>query len=96
MQADTAVNPRIAEQLFPFSNIAGKANTLVFPNLASGNIAYKLLQELGRATAIGPIIVGLSHPVNALALGCTVSEILNMAAITVNQILDLEEVKETQ
>ena len=96
MQADTAVNPRIAEQLFPFSNIAGKANTLVFPNLASGNIAYKLLQELGRATAIGPIIVGLSHPVNALALGCTVSEILNMAAITVNQILDLEEVRETQ
>ena len=92
MQADTAVNPNLAKNLFPFSSIAGKANVLIFPDLASGNITYKLLQELGNATAIGPIIVGLSHPVNALALGCSVSDIFNMAAITVNQILDLEEV----
>ena len=63
---------------------------MIFPDLASGNIAYKLLQELGNATAIGPIIVGFSHPVNALSLGCSVAEIVNMAAITVNQVLDFE------
>ncbi|MEC7987824.1 MAG: phosphate acetyltransferase [Myxococcota bacterium] len=90
MQADTAVNPRLAKADFPFSQIAGNANVLIFPDLASGNIAYKLLQELGNATAIGPIIVGFSHPVNALSLGCSVAEIVNMAAITVNQVLDFE------
>ena len=91
MQADTAVNPILAKQDFPFSNIAGKANVLIFPDLASGNIAYKLLQELGNATAIGPIIVGFPHPVNALSLGCSVADIVNMAAITVNQCLDMKE-----
>jgi len=91
MQADTAVNPILAKQDFPFSNIAGKANVLIFPDLASGNIAYKLLQELGNATAIGPIIVGFPHPVNALSLGCSVADIVNMAAITVNQCLDMNK-----
>lgn len=90
MQADTAVNPKLADQNFSFSEIAGSANVLVFPDLASGNIAYKLLGELGKATPIGPIIVGLSYPVNALSLGCSVSEIVHMAAITSNQILDRE------
>ena len=65
----------------------GSANVFVFPDLASGNIAYKLLGELG-ATPIGPIIVGLSYPVNALSLGCSVSGIVHMAVITSNQILD--------
>jgi len=87
MQADTAVNPLRAAADFPFSDIAGKANVLVFPDLSSGNIAYKLLRELGGATAVGPVLVGLSHPVNALALGSTVDDIVNMAAITANQIL---------
>ena len=91
MQADTAVNPILAKQDFPFSDIAGSANVLIFPDLASGNIAYKLLQELGNATAIGPIIVGFSHPVNALSLGCSVADIVNMAAITVNQVLDRKQ-----
>ena len=91
MQADTAVNPVLAKQDFPFSDIAGNANVLIFPDLASGNIAYKLLQELGNATAIGPIIVGFSHPVNALSLGCSVADIVNMAAITVNQVLDRKQ-----
>jgi malate dehydrogenase (oxaloacetate-decarboxylating)(NADP+) len=87
MQADTAVNPTRAAADFPFSDIAGNANVLVFPDLSSGNIAYKLLRELGGATAVGPVLVGLSHPVNALALGSTVDDIVNMAAITANQIL---------
>ena len=86
MQADTAVNKLRAATDFPFSSIAGGANVLVFPDLSSGNIAYKLLRELGGATAVGPVIVGLPHPVNALALGSTVDDIVNMAAITVNQV----------
>jgi len=86
MQADTAVNPVRAAADFPFSEIAGDANVLVFPDLSSGNIAYKLLRELGGATAVGPVLVGLPHPVNALALGSTVDDIVNMAAITVNQV----------
>jgi len=87
MQADTAVNAVRAATDFPFSDIAGSANVLVFPDLASGNIAYKLLRELGGATALGPVLIGLTHPVNALALGSTVDDIVNMAAITVNQVL---------
>ena len=90
MQADTAVNPEMAMADFPFSSVAGKANVLVFPDLASGNVAYKLLRELGGATALGPIIVGLKRPVSVLALGAKVSDVVNMAAITVNQFLDLD------
>ena len=90
MQADTAVNGELAEADFPFSTVAGRANVLVFPDLSSGNIAYKLLRELGGATALGPIIVGLGRPVNALPLGSHVSDVVNMATITVNQILDQE------
>jgi malate dehydrogenase (oxaloacetate-decarboxylating)(NADP+) len=86
MQADTAVNPVRAEANFPFSEIAGGANVLIFPDLSSGNIAYKLLRELGGATAVGPVLVGLPHPINVLALGSTVDDIVNMAAITVNQV----------
>jgi len=87
MQADTAVNSQRADSVFPFSQIAGDANVLIFPNLAAGNIAYKLLRELGGASAVGPILVGLPHPVNALALGATVDDVVNMAAITVNQVI---------
>ena len=89
MQADTAVNPEMARADFPFSAIQGDANVLIFPGLPSANIAYKLLRELGGATAIGPILVGLARPVNALALGATVDDIVNMAAITVNQAIEL-------
>ena len=87
MQADTAVNANKALGDFPFSPLAGSANVLIFPDIASGNITYKLLRELGGATAIGPIIVGPGRPVNALAVGSTVADIVNMAAITVNQCL---------
>ncbi len=87
MQADTAVDMVKATEDFPFSGVAGRANVLVFPDLTSGNIAYKLLRELGGAVALGPIVVGLGAPVNVLAVGSTVSDIVNMAAITVNQII---------
>ncbi len=87
MQADTAVNRQRALTDFPFSQIVGDANVLIFPNLAAGNIAYKLLRELGGATAVGPILVGLPRPVNVLALGATVDDVVNMAAITVNQVI---------
>ena len=91
MQADTAVNPEKARIDFPFSPLQGDANVLIFPDLSSANIAYKLLRELGGATAVGPIIVGMQRPVNVLALGSTVADIVNMAAITANQVLDQEE-----
>jgi malate dehydrogenase (oxaloacetate-decarboxylating)(NADP+) len=93
MQADTAVNAELASTSFPFSAIQGDANVLIFPSLAAGNIAYKLLRELGGATAVGPVLVGTARPVNVLALGSTVSDIVNMAAITVNQALDQESLK---
>ena len=85
VQADTAVNAQKACELFPFSALGGEANVLVFPNLTSGNIAYKLLRELGGATAVGPIIVGLRRPVNVLATGSSVDDIVNITALTVNQ-----------
>lgn len=90
MQADTALDPDKAKDEFGFSEIAGRANVLIFPDLASGNISYKLLRELGGATAVGPIIVGLSKTVNALAMGSSVADIVNMAAITVSQVLRQE------
>ncbi|MEL6346291.1 MAG: phosphate acyltransferase, partial [Myxococcota bacterium] len=90
MQADTAVDPDKANNDFPFSSIGGNANVLIFPNLSSANIAYKLLRELGGATAVGPIIIGLDRIVNAIAVGSTVADIVNMTAITVNQVLERE------
>ena len=83
MQADTAVTPDVIEQTYPFSRLHGGANVLIFPNLEAGNIAYKLLQRIGGAEAIGPILMGLSKPVHVLQRGCEVSEIVNMAAIAV-------------
>ena len=93
MQADTAVNSEFAKDDFPFSAIQGDANVLIFPNLAAGNMCYKLLRELGGATAVGPVLVGPERPVNVLALGSNVSDIVNMAAITVNQALVSEKSK---
>ncbi len=83
MQADTAVVPEIIEQIYPFSKLKGGANVLIFPNLESGNIAYKLLSRIGGATAIGPILMGISKPVHVLQREAEVNDIVNMAAIAV-------------
>jgi malate dehydrogenase (oxaloacetate-decarboxylating)(NADP+) len=83
MQADTAVVPAILEDEYPFSPLQGGANVLVFPNLESGNVAYKLLARLGGAEAIGPILCGLSRPVHVLQRGAEVNDIVNMTALAV-------------
>jgi len=83
MQADTAVSPVIMARDYPFSALTERANVLIFPNLAAGNIAYKLLEHLGGATAIGPILVGMRRPVHVLERGADVQDIVNMAAVAV-------------
>jgi malate dehydrogenase (oxaloacetate-decarboxylating)(NADP+) len=83
MQADTAVGPEIIPDTYPFSTLKGTANVLIFPNLESGNIAYKLLSRIGGAELIGPILTGLSKPAHVLQRGAEVNEIVNMAALAV-------------
>jgi malate dehydrogenase (oxaloacetate-decarboxylating)(NADP+) len=83
MQADTAFSEDILAGRYPFSALKEAANVLIFPNLSAGNIAYKLLTQLGGATAIGPILVGMQHPVHVLEQGADVQEIVNMAAVAV-------------
>jgi malate dehydrogenase (oxaloacetate-decarboxylating)(NADP+) len=83
MQADTAFDPEIIARDYPFSTLKEEANVLIFPNLSAGNIAYKLLNHLGGATAIGPILVGMSRPVHVLERGADVQDIVNMAAVAV-------------
>jgi malate dehydrogenase (oxaloacetate-decarboxylating)(NADP+) len=82
MHLDTAVVEEIVTKNYPHSRIKGDANVLIFPDLTSGNIGYKLVQRLGGAEAIGPILMGMQKPVNVLQHGMTVSEIVNVAAIT--------------
>lgn len=84
VQANFAVNNTLLKEQFPFSNLVDKdVNTFIFPNLAAGNIAYKILQELGGAEAIGPVLMGLKKPVHVLQLGSSVREIVNMTTIAV-------------
>jgi len=83
MQADTAFDPEIMKRDYPFSTLKEQANVLIFPNLSAGNIAYKLLNHLGGAAAIGPILVGMSRPVHVLERGADVQDIVNMAAVAV-------------
>lgn len=85
LQADAALIPSIGERKAPNSKIAGKANVLIFPDLHSGNIAYKLIERLAKAEAIGPISQGMKKPVNDLSRGCSVEDIVNVVAITVLQ-----------
>jgi malate dehydrogenase (oxaloacetate-decarboxylating)(NADP+) len=83
MQADTAVVPEILSDTYPFNRLQAGANVLIFPNLESGNIAYKLLMRIGGCEAIGPILMGLSKPVHVLQRGCEVNDIVNVTAIAV-------------
>ena len=85
LQADAALLPSIGKSKAPGSAIAGDANVLVFPNLESGNISYKLVQRLGNAEAIGPVLQGMAAPVNDISRGCSVDDIYKMIAITANQ-----------
>jgi len=92
MQGNFAINNAMLRENFPFSRLAdAPANTLVFPNLESGNIAYKLLQELGGAEAVGPILLGLKKPVHIVQLGSSVREIVNMITIAVLDVQGKEE-----
>jgi phosphate acetyltransferase len=85
LQADAAIVESVGLKKAPGSEIAGKANVLIFPTMESGNIAYKLVQRLGHAEAIGPVLQGMAAPINDLSRGCSVGDIVDLIAITANQ-----------
>jgi phosphate acetyltransferase len=91
LQADAALVPDVASGKAPGSLVAGKANVLVFPSLEAGNIAYKLVQRLGNAQAVGPVLQGMAAPINDLSRGCSVDDVYKMIVITSNQALGLKQ-----
>ena len=84
MQADTALDPNISEEFFPFSRLQSEANVLIFPNLAAANIAYKLLRQFAGARSVGPILMGMAKPVAVLQKGFNVEEVITMSAVAVH------------
>jgi malate dehydrogenase (oxaloacetate-decarboxylating)(NADP+) len=91
MQANTAIDPLILNELYPFNKLKERANILIFPCLEAGNIAYKLVENIGKTEAIGPILMGLSKPVHVLQRGDEVNDIVNMAAIAVTDAQEISK-----
>ena len=85
LQLDAAIVASVAKQKAPNSTVAGKANVLIFPDIQSGNIGYKLVQRFAKAKAIGPVCQGFAKPINDLSRGCSVDDIVNVVAVTAVQ-----------
>jgi phosphate acetyltransferase len=83
LQPDSAIVPEVARRKVSYSNVAGQANVLIFPNLDAGNICYKLTERLAKARAVGPIVLGTKEPCTDLSRGCSVEDIIDGTAVTV-------------